>query len=664
MATIIADRSTYWKVGGGNTPSPYGDHRFYWRIYYEQTQADKDAMRAKIIVNTYRQTHFTESHPDDWTASGYTYYPSTTSNTSVNGTWLNKRTYDSGVTYLGESYTLTYIGQDTKYVYYNEDGTCSFTWQGTGFDWYTSVSTYTLPRIDRPSVLSNVSTFDVDNGVTINATKYVSSFYDRLQIFAGSTLIQTIPHFTSSKVEFIEEKLNNIYKAIPTGSSGTFTFKLSSYTDASFTNQVGSTSEKTAKGNLKIVLPTFNNFSYVDSNATTSALTSGNSTSSVIVKGYSNLEVSISTSQKATANTRGATMSHYLIDGEKTTYSSSATVTSTRNGYSKNSISVVAVDSRDTSSTPVTKSLSVIEYSAVTKNNNHSYSRSNNGVGSQVTLSFSGKWWNGNFGKVTNTIGATYKYKRSAASSYTDPIPITLVTNGNSYSFNALVNGDMSDNGFDISESYDIIVTVEDELSSVDITYTIHAGEPAMAIYKNKVALGAMYDESLGGTQIWGNLFHNGSPLGQYNPPATSFASMNSNFTSNYVTANDTWIKGFTNAVSYGDYSASTSGNQLVVKNTTLCQISGSTCGRGAGWIRLIVVESSNTNEWIDQTMILSQPSGNTYWSAPIPMKIVKLDPSKTYYIRIIAAPYNNDEFSMNSGFSSDNTWFSALKIK
>ena len=525
----LADRSTYWLMGDRNTPSPYGDYRCYWMIYYEQTETDKNALRAKVIVETYLQIHRTQDNPD----GDYFRVPSGTSNTSVNGSWLGQKSHSGGIMYSYPNYQLNYVATDTKYVYYNEDGTCRFNWQGTGFGYNTSVTPYDLPNIDRSSVLSTISAFNVDNGVTVNATKYASSFYDRLKIYIGSTLVATRNNFTSGKVTFTSTELDTIYTNI-TSSSGTIKFELSTYKDSGYTNKVGSSSTKSATGKLKIVLPTFEDFTYQDINSTTSNLTSGNTTSDVIVKGYSKLKVTIPVANKATANTRRATMSHYLIEGNQVAYSSSADVTKEITKYSKKTISVTAVDSRGSSSPTVTKSPTFINYSKVTKNDNYTYSRNENGIGEQVTITFSGKWWNGNFGSVANAVTASYKYKKSSASSYTSGPSLTLTKSSNTYSFNGVLMG--SNNlplSFDISESYDIIVTVKDKLSSVTIPFVIHSGEPAIAIYKNKAALGAMYDTTVGGTQIWGDTYVNG--IGLYNVGDILVTGNNTNPSSDYA---------------------------------------------------------------------------------------------------------------------------------
>ena len=63
MATKIAERSTYWAISDGpkanNRPYQDGDYRYYWKIYYEQTEEDKKPWnnRSKVIVDYYIQTY-------------------------------------------------------------------------------------------------------------------------------------------------------------------------------------------------------------------------------------------------------------------------------------------------------------------------------------------------------------------------------------------------------------------------------------------------------------------------------------------------------------------------------------------------------------------------------------------------------------------------------
>ena len=129
------------------------------------------------------------------------------------------------------------------------------------------------------------------------------------------------------------------------------------------------------------------------------------------------------------------------------------------------------------------------------------YTRSNQGVGTQVTFNFKGTFWNDNFGFVDNSLTATYEFKPvgSSGSAITGTTPITLTISGNNYSFSGILAGDASDDGFDVDKSYNVVITVSDELSSVQFNYVVIEGSPAIDLFGNCISLGDMYDEALGG---------------------------------------------------------------------------------------------------------------------------------------------------------------------
>lgn len=432
-----------------------------------------------------------------------------------------ERHYEDGVTSMYDGH-VAFSGR--KVIQHNSDGSGSFYAEAGGaFFYYTPYNTtgsgsWTLPTIPRASKLQTMdSWFEVEDGITIKFTSYSSSFKHKIEVYANSKLVATRTNVTSGTYfTFTDSELNNIYSIVPNGDGTTFTFSLLTYTNSSYSTQVGDFSRQFPYGYLDIAKPTFNNYTFVDVNPETLALTGNNP--NMIINGHSNVEVTVSQRNLAIANTRGTYITHYMFNGERANYASGATqVTKTLYNFDATSVIGYAVDSRGISSMAVTywleKDVTYKDYWNVSRNSGYSYKRSDNGVGSQLTLSFSGNWWNGNFGSVDNTLTAKYWYKKSNASSYTYAGELTLSTSGDYYSFNGLVKGDGSDNGFDISESYDIIVTVEDKLSSVDIYYTVSAGEPAIAIYKNKVALGAQYYEALGGTQVWGDFYVNGQNM-------------------------------------------------------------------------------------------------------------------------------------------------------
>ncbi len=127
--------------------------------------------------------------------------------------------------------------------------------------------------------------------------------------------------------------------------------------------------------------------------------------------------------------------------------------------------------------------------------------RKNAGTSTEVTLKLSGNIWNGNFGKEDNSIKeAIYKYKKTTDTEWIDgTTTLNVIKNGSTYSLEQDIAGDLGATGFDQEESYDIYVEVSDQLSTVSDTFTLGAGSPGIARYKNCVALGAPYDEAIGG---------------------------------------------------------------------------------------------------------------------------------------------------------------------
>ena len=525
MATLIQERSTWWVVSGGANPYEDGDYRYYWRISYEQSDTDKQNNQSQLIIDYYIQKHKGTSVYADVSS-----YPSGTSIVNIDGSEWGRFTTSSGSLVVGDSWALSYIGTKKKAIPHNTDGSKSFTFQASGFGKGTSTSTYTLPKIDRGSVLGNIPTFNVDAGVTIPVTKYVTSYYDVLTVICKDTnnltnikTIKTYNNFNNNqKVEFTDSELNQIYAHQTKGSSTMISFELRTYTNSNKSTQIGGTSTKNVSASLTIVYPTMGSYNYADVNPVTLALT-GNKPK-YIVKGLSTLQISIPQEMESIANTRGSSIAYYLADETKISYNTKGSSGTILN-YNKDHIEVKAVDTRgDASGGLITwfeDEGKFINYVGVSKNDDQSYFRSTDGqnedgIGPFVNISFSGQWWQGNFGGTNNTLTASYKFKKSYEQDYkTGSTKLNInISTANKFTCNQFIAGDGNEGEFDISEIYDIIVIVKDSTgSSVEYTYSIHAGEPAIALYKNKAALGAAYDEYLGGTQIWGTCYLNGEPI-------------------------------------------------------------------------------------------------------------------------------------------------------
>lgn len=251
--------------------------------------------------------------------------------------------------------------------------------------------------------------------------------------------------------------------------------------------------------------PTFNNFTYQDTNTTITALTGNNQ---ILVNGYSNVKATISTANKATSKNSATMKSYKLLIGTKNTtanYNASADVNMSINQVNNNVIDLYAIDSRG-NSTKVSKTATIKNYSNI-KITSLIATRQNN-VGTITTLKFEGEFWNASFGSVTNTItSCKYKYKTTSNSTWIDgKTALTYTISGSKITGNLNIQGDAGTDGFSVSNSFDIQLILADKLSSTTYNIILTSGNPALAIYKNSIAIGQQYDTNEGSKlQVNGN---------------------------------------------------------------------------------------------------------------------------------------------------------------
>jgi hypothetical protein len=148
------------------------------------------------------------------------------------------------------SYTSIEIFNDTFTVTHDTDGTFSET-----FSTYCKYSTYAegtgsgtvaLTTIPRESILSNVSAFNVFNGVVVSYTAY-ASFTEYLGIYIGAVAIRTGYELTSGEtISFTASEILKFYQNMA-DLTATVTFKLDTYSGST---KIGSTSVKTASGTI------------------------------------------------------------------------------------------------------------------------------------------------------------------------------------------------------------------------------------------------------------------------------------------------------------------------------------------------------------------------------------------------------------------------------
>ncbi len=353
-----------------------------------------------------------------------------------------------------------------------------------------SVATYDYPYVTGVGtsslVIGNSQTLTLYNPLSRSVTvKMYQTNTSGTELYSGTTSGTSIT-FTPTA--------NTLYASIPNTTSSYCVYSV-----------IYGSSTKTTSSNTysyKIIgteVPTFSDFTYADTNSTTTALTGNNQ---ILVSGYSNVTATISTSNKATAN-NSATMKNYVLSigtqSAQANYSSSSEVTLSLNKVTNSSIKVTANDSRGLGKS-VTKTATIKNYvkPAITS---MTAVRSNNGVGETVTLTFAGNWWNDNFGSTSNDIqNIKYYYRKSTTNTWTTgTTTITWTTSSGNFNGSLVIEGDTETLGFDVTASYFIKIKATDKLDvSEEYQVTLGSGTPAIAIYKDNVAIGQQYNTSTG----------------------------------------------------------------------------------------------------------------------------------------------------------------------
>ena len=254
--------------------------------------------------------------------------------------------------------------------------------------------------------------------------------------------------------------------------------------------------------------PTFNNFTYVDSNSSTVKLTGNNQ---YLIKKHSSVKATISTANKATAKNSATMKTYRLSVGTKTkdaSYSSSANVSIELTNIDNNTIIVYAIDSRNNSTS---KSIAAAKYITYENINikNITLTRSDGGVGQKVTLKYNGYIWNSSFGTTNNAITSIkYQYKKTNSSTWIDgKTALTPALSGNSYSQTIEIQGDLAGEGFARENSYNFRIIVSDKLSSYTKEVTMASGVPLYAYARNGIAILMPYDNSIDAAlQVSGNV--------------------------------------------------------------------------------------------------------------------------------------------------------------
>ena len=333
---------------------------------------------------------------------------------------------------------------------------------------------------------SNNENLDLEQAQTLSIAQYDSTFTSNLELIVKNNQNQNVTIATFENVEngqqisLNETQLNALFNA--TSNQQKYQMFWLLYTLNNGTS-IGNTTTQSI-GVINNANPIFTDFDFADINPITTAVTSSNQS---IVGGVSTLQITIPTTKKATA-LKGASIVSYIISDKAIDYSTSE-IKKTIPQYNSSKIIVSAVDTRGNTTTVQKTITDFIVYSPITINQTSATISRTNNIDEETKISFEGTFWNSNFGKVNNSLSVAYKYRlKGSSNAYTTGVTtITPTISNNSFSVtDKAILGD-TNNGFDVSKSYEIIVEVSDKLSVNEIDYTLNPGKNAIEIVGNEV---------------------------------------------------------------------------------------------------------------------------------------------------------------------------------
>ena len=485
------------------------------------TLLTKNYQQISTISLTYGEVRTYAKYEDQSTTYNETYV-------KIKATYYTSQatlSFDSGRININSNatdfgYTTFYNGEtDLKEISvtikHNADGTCpeygvyTAWWATFGGYGDTETSVY-APKINRMATILTATDFNDEGNPTITFNN-PGGFRINAKLEVGSTQIvrENIPN-TGSYTFNLTNAERTLLRQLCTGNSMSVREVIATCLSGT-TESLWSYLDKTMT--IVNANPIFSNFTFEDINLTTLALTGD---SSVNVNGYSNTRATISTSNKAIAQKEASMIKYRYTNGTQTTditYNDSSSVNGTINGTTSGTHNVYAIDSRNNTTLVTKLSSSVIEYQNITiDKQNSSILRNNNQVGQNAILTLNGTIWNNNFGLVTNSIkSVTYQLKKTDSSTWINgTTTITPTISNNTFTFTGQIASDNQDTTWDLEASYNVRVTITDELSSVTIDLILNSAKPTLSLDKEGVGVMGAYDTSLGGY-----LQVNGIPIGQ-----------------------------------------------------------------------------------------------------------------------------------------------------
>lgn len=391
-----------------------------------------------------------------------------------------------------------------------------------------------LTKIPRNSTLDDVPVYvDESDGVKVTIYKNVTSYYDVITISYGSTILGTYNNVKDGDTLKISN-LTTLYNLTSNVAEPKLTYTLKTYTNSQKTTQIGSSSVKTGKFKFVNQYPNWNGVpTYQDTNSTTVNVTGSNQ---VIIKNYSNVQITISSTIKPTAK-KGASIVEYIFpDGGSVNYSTSNVTYTIKQYNGTRSIAIQAIDSRGFGTIIYPSISKLISYNQLPQITNVTTERKN-GVESETYLGLNLKLWIGDFNSERNNAITYFGYRVKPTSDswgnqtwYDKTSAFKTAVSGQSLDNISLpissqfkIHANGSSGGMTEGNVYDIQIKVSDGYNSAQFNTDIETGyvqdgKVLDSYYKSstgyKYAVNGMVDTSLDdGLQVGGSLYVNGTKL-------------------------------------------------------------------------------------------------------------------------------------------------------
>lgn len=341
----------------------------------------------------------------------------------------------------------------------------------------TDSGTYTQSTYDypKPAVIND---FTIGNAVTINVNNPLNRSY-KLELISnnnGAVIGEYEGNINGNVTGFNNSgQKDRQYASIPNSDRGTY------YAKITYGSSVKTLGNATYYINASECTPTFSNFTYKDSNTNVTNVTGNDQ---VLVKGLSNLHVTVSSANKMVAN-KSATPKNYVMSidtlSKTVVYSDNDLVASIGSVSSSGikRLNVRAYDSRN-NSTLAYKDVTVYDYAKPVIN--ASITRLNN-FENQTTIKINGTYTRLTINDTDKNVVTKVQYRyREAGGTWSSWVTLSTTINEGKYSCSDVILS------LDNTKAFEFEIQTIDKLDSNSSNVSLDVGQAIFFISSNKKA--------------------------------------------------------------------------------------------------------------------------------------------------------------------------------